>query len=85
MAAGRVAYLGSLAYLRFLLTDFDEIKNVYDILDDGEFKSHKRKAQKSNKKHFWIDFTDFHWYLLDGTFIQYNIVEYDHGNVYIAI
>ena len=85
MAAIRVTYLGSLVYLRFLLTDFDEIKSVYDILDNGEFKSHKRKSQKGDKKHFKTDFTGFHWYLIDVTFIQYNIVEYDNGNVQIAI
>ena len=85
MAAIRATYLGSLVYLRFLLTDFDEIKNVYDILNNGEFKYHKRKPPKSNKKPLNTDFTGFHWHSIDAIYIQYNIVEYDNESVQIAI
>ena len=46
MAAIRVIYLGSLVYLWFFLSDFEDLKTVSDFFDNEEFKSDKRKSLK---------------------------------------
>ena len=53
-------YLGSLVYLWFFVSDFEDFKTISDIFDSEEFKYNKLKSKKINGKQPKTAFADFY-------------------------